>query len=71
MGDEIQITVIATGFEKEEDRKVGYDNIVSDAWRRGRQATAPVNNTPSAPSNEDSSNLDIPAFLRRNKGLNK
>ena len=71
MGDEIQITVIATGFEKEEDRKVGYDAVVSDAWRRGRQATAPANNTPNTSSNEDSSNLDIPAFLRRNKGLNK
>ena len=70
MEDEIQITVIATGFEKEEDRKVGYDSVVSDAWRRGRQATAPVNNTPATPANEDSSNLDIPAFLRRNK-LNK
>ena len=36
LGDEITITVIATGFEKEEDRRPGsqYENIVADAWRK-------------------------------------
>ena len=37
LGDEIQITVIATGFEKEEERKnvtPNYDNIVAEAWKR-------------------------------------
>lgn len=67
MGDEIQITVIATGFEKEEDRKngvSGYDNIVADAWRK-RSAT-----TQTTSSNDSNSNdLDIPTFLRKNKGL--
>ena len=67
MGDEIQITVIATGFEKEEDRKngvSGYDNIVADAWRK-RSTT-----TQTTSSNDNNSNdLDIPTFLRKNKGL--
>lgn len=66
-GDEIQITVIATGFEKEEDRKnttQNYDNIVAEAWKK--------RNTPSSStsSNDNNSNeLDIPTFLRKNKGL--
>ena len=36
MGDEIQITVIATGFEKEDERRQNsqYENIVADAWRK-------------------------------------
>lgn len=37
LGDEIQITVIATGFEKEEERKnvtPNYDNIVAEAWKK-------------------------------------
>ncbi len=37
LGDEIQITVIATGFEKEEERKnvtQNYDNIVAEAWKK-------------------------------------
>ena len=67
MGDEIQITVIATGFEKEEDRKngvSGYDGIVADAWRKRSTSTQ------STSSNDSNSNdLDIPTFLRKNKGL--
>ena len=70
MGDEIKITVIATGFEKEEDRKIGYENIVADAWRK-RGTTA--NNVTSAAENTNTTNnsndLDIPTFLRKNKGL--
>ncbi len=69
MGDEIQITVIATGFEKEEERKAGFDNIVSDVWRNRSRAAAPVNSAPA--QDNDPTNLDIPTFLRRNKGLNK
>ncbi len=63
-GDEIQITVIATGFEKEEDRKnttQNYDNIVAEAWKK--------RNTPSSStsSNDNNSNeLDIPTLLRKN-----
>ena len=67
MGDELQITVIATGFEKEEDRRPGsqYENIVADAWRK-RSSNAITTNTSSNDSNGD---LDIPTFLRKNKGL--
>ena len=69
MGEEIQITVIATGFEKDEDRRAsipGYENIVADAWRKRNASTsATVADTNS------SNDLDIPAFLRKNKGLGK
>ncbi len=71
LGDEIQITVIATGFEKEEERRnttPGYDNIVAEAWKK-RNNTA---TSSSSSSNDNSSNeLDIPTFLRKNKGLGK
>ena len=68
MGEEIQITVIATGFEKDEERRnsvPGYENIVADAWRKrnANSSTATVADTNS------SNDLDIPAFLRKNKGL--
>ena len=67
MGEEIQITVIATGFEKDEERRnsvPGYENIVADAWRKrnANSSTATVADTNS------SNDLDIPAFLRKNKG---
>ncbi len=66
MGDEIQITVIATGFEKNtQDAKVGVENLVSKTWEKK------IN---SIPSNNDLGNtqgdLDIPSFLRKNKGKN-
>ena len=68
MGDELQITVIATGFEKEEDRRPGsqYENIVADAWRKRSSNTITTNTISSNDSNGD---LDIPTFLRKNKGL--
>ena len=68
MGDELQITVIATGFEKEEDRRPGsqYENIVADAWRKRSTNTITTRTTSSNDSNGD---LDIPTFLRKNKGL--
>ena len=67
MGDELQITVIATGFEKEEDRRPGsqYENIVADAWRKRSSNTI----TASTSSNDSNGDLDIPTFLRKNKGL--
>lgn len=68
LGDEIQITVIATGFEKEEERKNGtqnYDNIVAEAWKK-RNSNMGTSNT----NNDNNPNeLDIPTFLRKNKGL--
>ena len=70
MGDEIQITVIATGFEKEDERRPGsqYENIVADAWRK-RSGNTISSVQPSTSSNDG--DLDIPTFLRKNKGLNK
>ncbi len=69
MGDEIQITVIATGFEKEEERKVNsqYENIVADAWRK-RNASSMAQGGMSS-NNDSAGDLDIPTFLRKNKGL--
>ncbi len=71
MGDEIQITVIATGFEKEEERRAGsqYENIVADAWKKRSSST--ISSISPSPSNDSSGDLDIPTFLRKNKGLNK
>ena len=68
MGDELQITVIATGFEKEEERRTGsqYENIVADAWRK--RNTSSISSTTSS-SNDSNGDLDIPTFLRKNKGL--
>ena len=69
MGEEIQITVIATGFEKDEERRnivPGYENIVADAWRK---RNASVSNTTTVADTNSSNDLDIPAFLRKNKGL--
>lgn len=71
MGDEIQITVIATGFEKEEERRAGsqYENIVADAWKKRSSST--ISSISPSVSNDTSGDLDIPTFLRKNKGLNK
>ena len=65
MGDEISITVIATGFDKEKNKSsLGVDNIVSRAWDKK------INSTPAPVDNNSSQNdLDIPAFLRKNRGI--
>ena len=69
MGDELQITVIATGFEKEEERRPGsqYENIVADAWRKRNSSN--ISSNTSTSSNDSNGDLDIPTFLRKNKGL--
>ena len=71
LGDEIQITVIATGFEKEEEKRnvtQNYDNIVAEAWKK-RNSTVTTN---TQNNNDNNTNeLDIPTFLRKNKGLGK
>ena len=63
MEDEIQITVIATGFEKNENiSSIGVDNIVSKTWEKK------INSIPSSSEVASSQNdLDIPSFLRKNK----
>ena len=66
MEDEIQITVIATGFEKTEPiSSIGVDNIVSKTWEKK------INSIPSSSEVSNSQNdLDIPSFLRKNKNKN-
>ena len=78
MGDEIQITVIATGFEKEEERRIGsqYENIVAEAWKkRNERNLSSISSSPSSNSiisnvntgNDSTDSLDIPPFLRNKK----
>ena len=66
MEDEIQITVIATGFEKNEPiSSIGVDNIVSKTWEKK------INSIPaSSEVNNSQNDLDIPSFLRKNKNKN-
>ncbi len=64
MGDEIQITVIATGFENEDERDHRATDIVNKAWERKMN---PTTTTESASIGSDG--LDIPAFLRKNKNM--
>ena len=61
MEDEIQITVIATGFEKNETiSSIGVDNLVSKTWEKK------INSIPSNSDIVSSQNdLDIPPFLRK------
>ena len=63
LGDEIVITVIATGFETEAPlTSIGVESLVSKAWDKK------VNSIPmSSESNNSSSDLDIPSFLRNKK----
>ena len=65
MGDEISITVIATGFDQDQNKSnLGVDNIVNRAWDKNMNSTpAPVDN------NSSQNDLDIPAFLRKNRGI--
>jgi len=63
MGEDIQITVIATGFEKPEARVASsVDSFVNKQWDKK------INSIPTSTDNSNSGDLDIPAFLRKNKG---
>lgn len=66
MADEIQITVIATGFEKNEPiSSIGVDNIVSKTWEKK------INSIPASTETSSAQNdLDIPSFLRKNRNKN-
>lgn len=67
MSDEIKITVIATGFEKNNApiSSIGVDNIVSKTWEKK------INSIPASSETSSSQNdLDIPSFLRKNKNKN-
>ena len=61
LGDEIVITVIATGFEKNEDlSSMGVESLVNKAWN------GKINSIPQqTPNKEQQGDLDIPSFLRK------
>ena len=67
MGDEIQITVIATGFEKNEPiSSIGVDSIGTKPWGEKKVSSIPSSHETSSSQND----LDIPAFLRKNRNKN-
>ena len=64
LGDEIQITVIATGFEKDENiSTIGVENLVNNKWNKK------INSIPSSQDNkaDNPNDLDIPSFLRNKR----
>ena len=65
LDEDIVITVIATGFEKTSETTANsVSSIVDKAW--GEK----INSIPAPVDNSNSSNdLDIPSFLRKNKGM--
>ena len=68
LDEDIVITVIATGFEKEPGVGSGIPvgEIVEKAWDKK------INSIPNPTDNSNSAdNLDIPSFLRNKRGLNK
>jgi cell division protein FtsZ len=69
--DELLITVIATGFAEEEPKQTytrsSVDHLASKAWE---QKINPIPTSVES-SNGNSQDLDIPSFLRKNRGLNK
>ncbi len=66
--DEIVITVIATGFDKDRPTaNMGVEQIVSKAWDK-KITSVPTSIESANPNSQD---LDIPSFLRKNKGMNK
>ncbi len=67
LADEIVITVIATGFEKVEPiSSIGVENLVTNTWNKK------INSIPTPTENKDAQgDLDIPSFLRKNKGIGK
>ena len=67
LGEDVVITVIATGFESEEKNEAEtVNNYVSRAWDKKINSFS----TPAETSSTQN-DLDIPPFLRKNKGLGK
>lgn len=66
MGDEIQITVIATGFENRDVPMPGIgETLGAKKWEQK------INSIPaSSESNSSQNDLDIPSFLRKNRNKN-
>ncbi len=69
LDEDILVTVIATGFENDRNplsSGTPVGDIIDKAWDRK------LNSIPMSADNSNSSdNLDIPSFLRKNKGINK
>ena len=66
MKDEIQITVIATGFEKPEARVAStVDSFIGKSSWEKKSSSIPASDV-----NSSQGDLDIPAFLRKNKNKN-
>ncbi len=68
LDEDIIITVIATGFDKEPGTgtNIPVGDIVDKAWDKK------INSIPNPVDNSNSAdNLDIPSFLRNKRGLNK
>ena len=66
LDEDIVITVIATGFEKTPEMSTmnNVNSIVDKAWgEKINSIPAPIDNS------NPSSDIDIPSFLRRNKGI--
>ena len=64
LGDEIVITIIATGFDKDYGvSSIGVEGIINKAF--DRKLNSNVGNTETSSQGD----LDIPSFLRKNKGL--
>ena len=63
LGDELLITVIATGFEQEEKKVgLGVEHLVTNTWNKK------INSIPTTPEHKDNSgDLDIPTFLRNKR----
>ena len=61
LGDDITITVIATGFEKEQPiTTLGVENLVNNTWNKK------INSIPTPQETMSSQNdLDVPSFLRK------
>ena len=69
LDEDILVTVIATGFENDRNplsSGTPVGDIIDKSWERK------LNSIPmSTDSSNSSDNLDIPSFLRKNKGMNK
>ncbi len=62
LDEDIVITVIATGFEKEDEKVPSLSDITSKSW-----SPKPITSS-SVESTNSNGDLDIPTFLRKNKG---
>lgn len=63
LGDEIQITVIATGFEKEDNiSTIGVEGLVNNTWNKKINS---IQSQSSDSRGESQNDLDIPSFLRK------